>query len=143
MRRRALLVPVLLLSLAPTAGAQACGGPDQYVDTLTVSLPTPPASVRAGSATQVPVSVTRAGTPAGGLAVYLRLQHGPAPEDVSYGSGRTAVDGRTTLLAVVPRGARGRLRVNVEAFHPVAEVPCYGTIIEHGLAEGPWGRVAG
>ena len=115
MRRTAVIVPLLLLSLAPAAGAQegACPGGSNYVDTLWVSLPPAPAHVRAGSAATVTAVVTRAGAPAVDATVYLRLRHGTRPGDVSYGSGRTRVDGSVVLQSAVPGQARGPLHVNV------------------------------
>jgi hypothetical protein len=143
MRRSAWLVPALLLALTPGASASdtssACHHGDQYVNTLTITLPAAPDTVRPGSTLRVPVTVSRAAVPAGGVAVSLRLKHGAGAS--VYGSGETTIDGRVTLAAVVPRDARGPLHATVEALSPLATVPCYGTVHEHGLVESAWGRV--
>jgi hypothetical protein len=143
MRRSALLVPVLLVAVSPAASASGtsstCHHGDQYVDTLTITLPPAPRSVHAGSTTSVTATVTRATAPAGGVEVHLRLQNGPDGA-ASYASGRTTLDGRVALAVAVPREARGPLRVSVEALSPLATVPCYGNLEEHGLVDGGWGR---
>ena len=142
MRRSAVLVPLLLLTLAPAAAAQEpdCGGSEHHVDTLSLSLPTAPATVRAGSTASVPVTVTRAGAPAVDVLVYLRLSERSAPERVTYSRGQTGADGRAEVAVTVPPGAAGSLQVTVEAFRPVVEVPCYGYVSERGFAAGDWGR---
>ena len=141
MRRTALLVPVLLLSLAPAASAQeaGCGGSAQYVPTLSLSLPTAPGTVRAGSRMTIPVTVTRAGSPAIDVAVSLQLRQKSSPKNVTYATARTGGDGRAALTADVPRRARGPLQVTVQGFRPVIEVPCYGSGEEYGTAAGSWG----
>lgn len=142
MRRTLVLLPVLLVGLAPAAVAQegGCGGSHQEVPTLSLALAPAPATVQAGRTVAVPLSVQRAGTPAGGVSIHLRLRYGPGRDDVTLVGGETGADGRALLGAALPATASGPLRLTVYASKSVVGIPCYGTVEEYGTTAAGWGR---
>lgn len=134
MRRLALLL-LLTALVAPASAAQACD--ILQVETLEAALPAAPASLAAGRTTSVPVTVTRAGQPAGDVNVFVSLR---GQQFTAYRSGVTDGAGRATLLVEVPRSARGAAELDVEVWRSLVDLPC-AEVEEYQRRSHPWGRV--
>lgn len=145
---RILVLAVLGVVVAGGAGTAAghdgaCAQTAATLPTLTVTLGAPPTTVLAGRQTPVPVSVQRLGTPAAGIAVQVRLQHGSRSAPATYAQGETDAAGQITLLVAVPAAARGPLSVSAYAGSTVVELPCHQHVEERGSADSAWGRAVG
>ena len=133
--RRAVLLLLLAVLVAPASAAQACD--IIQVETLETVLPTAPTAVAAGRTLPLRVRVTRADQPAAGVNVFAVLR---GADFTAYRSGVTNGQGNVTLPLAVPRDARGGAELDVEAYREVVHLPC-AQIEEYDRRTEAWGRV--
>jgi hypothetical protein len=133
--RRLLLLALLAGLLAPAGAAQACD--IVQVESLATQLPATPTTVAPGKVLPLTLRITRAGAPAAGIDVFATLD---GPDFAVYKGGVTADDGTATLPLAVPRGARGALELDVQAYRTLVKLPCAG-VEEYDRNAQPWGRI--
>lgn len=133
---------LLVVALAPAAGAAPAICDITQVETLTPRFGPAPKTLAAGKPFSLAVKVVRAaGTPAELPADDVEVQIGLKGAGWStYGQVVTDPQGKGVTKLAVPRGVKGAAEIDVEVFRVLVDAPCL-TIEEHGRVITSWGKV--
>lgn len=140
--RRTTCAALLVVALAPAAGAAPARCDITQVETLTPRFGPAPKALPAGKPFTLAVKVLRAaGTPAELPAEDVEVQVGLKGAGWStYGQVVTDAQGKGVTQLAVPRGVKGAAEIDVEVFRVLVDAPCL-TIEEHGRVTTGWGQV--